>query len=208
MLKTNISWNWEKSEKESKSLFPVLGVDMEEWEVNVWWNKLGFKSDFILRGCFYAFINLYNYWNLTIHRKFTHSVRESEVHQTLWSLDPKHSNREATGTDTKPSTRTQKHAVHRNTQRCRLSSGGHSAAKDASLDISCFDRFDHQTKCVLGKRIHMWTSTSGQALGEINLPHFILINILRVDGATDTNSFHSSTAHHYLGPPLHTHKQI
>ena len=29
MLKTNISWNWEKSEKESESLFPVLGVDME-----------------------------------------------------------------------------------------------------------------------------------------------------------------------------------
>ena len=102
MLKTNISWNWEKSEKESKSLFPVLGVDMEEWEVNVWWNKLGFKSDFILRGCFYTFINLYNYWNLTIHRKFTHSVRESEVHQTLWSLDPKHSNREATALTQSP----------------------------------------------------------------------------------------------------------
>ena len=82
MLKTNITWNWEKSEKESKSLFPVLGVDMEEWEVNVWWNKLGFKSDFILRDCFHSFINLYIYWNLTTYRKFTHSVRESEVHQT------------------------------------------------------------------------------------------------------------------------------
>ena len=147
MLKTNISWNWEKSEKESKSLFPVLGVDMEEWEVNVWWNKLGFKSDFILRGCFYAFINLYNYWNLTIHRKFTHSVRESEVHQTLWSLDPKHSNREATGTDTKPSQERKNTHVHRNTQRCRLSSGGNSATNDTSLDISCSDRFDYQTVC-------------------------------------------------------------
>ena len=64
-----------------------------DWEVNVWWNKLGFKSDFILRDCFYSITNLYIYWNLTMYRKFTHSVRESEVHQTLWSLDPKHSKR-------------------------------------------------------------------------------------------------------------------
>ena len=53
----------------------------------------------------------------------------------------------------------------------------------------------------------MWTSTSVQALGEINLLHFILINILRVDGA-DANSFHCSTAPRCLGHPLHTHKQI
>ena len=37
-----------------------------------------------------------------------------------------------------------------------------------------------------------------------NLPYFILINVVWVDGATGTNSFHHSPASLHVGHPLHT----
>ena len=117
----------------------------------MWWNKLGFKSDFILRDCFYSITNLYIYWNLTMYRKFTHSVRESEVHQTLWSLDQSIAIEKTRALTQSPAQERKNTHVHRNTQRYRLSSGGNSATKHTSLDSSCSDRFDHQQIVCWGK---------------------------------------------------------
>lgn len=92
----------------------------------------------------------------------------------LSSLDPEHSNREDRGADTRPSIRMQKKLY----SGPRETLGGTRQLQTLHLASRVLTDLTFRPIMCWEKRIRIWTSTSSHAPWDINLSHFILINIM------------------------------